>query len=353
MKTFALNKRKPLFIVAFLCSFFYSFAQCDPIPAVWDGTNWTGGFPGPTKEVIIDAPFDTVAGFPQFSFNACSLTITVNGALTISNTGFVSIENDAIINGSIFISNGGYISVNSDITINGTFIVDYEGSVVQIDDTATVTGSAIVRKQTAPMERYYEYTYWSSPVTGETIGGGLAFSDPTRRFNFEAGNFKDSFRETDNDNNLVAGHDDIDDNGDDWQFVSPSTIMNPGAGYASHHEESIFVGPGGPPYQFIYTFDGPFNNGIISVPVLRNVPAPPETEEFGDFNWNLIGNPYPSAIDIDLFFAENNYDASTNPDGTLTGAVYLWSQNELPAGTNNGNENQNFVSSDYAIINRI
>ncbi len=76
--------------------------------------------------------------------------------------------------------------------------------------------------------------------------------------------------------------------------------------------------------------------------------------ETNDINWNLIGNPYPSAINVDLFFDENNYDVSTNPsDGTITGAVYLWSQNSLPSGTNNGNENQNFTSSDYAIINKV
>ena len=298
---------------------------------IWDGSAWVGGFPNTTTEVIIDDIFDTSAGLPQGSFNACSLTITANGSLRVAN--------------------GDYVSVENDIIINGTFTVDYEGAVVQIDDNADVIGSATVSKQTAPMERFYEYTYWSSPVTGETIGNGLTDSDPGRRFRFEAGNFKDSFMENFNDNNLVPGYDDIDDDGNDWQFVTAATIMNPGVGYASHHEEAFFIGPGGPPYQFIYTFDGPFNNGEIVVPVVRNNNELPE--EFNDINWNLIGNPYPSAIDIDLFFTENNYDATTNPDATLTGAIYLWSQNEPPSGTNNGNENQNFVSSDYAIINRI
>ncbi len=84
-----------------------------------------------TTDVIIDGDFDTNGVLPQGRFNACSLTVTLNNSLTISNTDFVSVENDAFINGSIYISNGGYISVNNDITINGTFIVDYEGSVVQ------------------------------------------------------------------------------------------------------------------------------------------------------------------------------------------------------------------------------
>ncbi len=331
MKTIALNNKKLLLVVTFLCSIYFGFSQCSST-VTWDGSNWTpASGPNISTEVIIDGVFDTSA---QGSFEACSLTITLNGSLRVSD--------------------GDYVTVENDITTNGTLIVNEEGSVVQLDDNANVIGSATVRKRTAPMSNYYEYTYWSSPVSGETIVGGLTDSDPTRRFRFEAGNFKDSVMESNNNGAQDPGQDDIDDNGDDWQFTPAATEMLQGVGYASHHEESIFFLPPMQTYvQFTYTFDGPLNNGVKTVPVLRNVPVPPETEEFGDFNWNLIGNPYPSAIDIDLFFAENNYDASTNPGGTLTGAIYLWSQNTLPAGSNNGNENYNFVNSDYAIVNGI
>ncbi len=297
----------------------------------WDGANWDNGNPTIASEVIINAIFDTATDLPG-SFEACSLTVTVNGSLRVAN--------------------GDYVTVENDITTNGTFVVNEEGSVVQVDDNANVIGSATVNKRTAPMNNYYEYTYWSSPVSGETIAGGLTDADATRRFKFEAANFKDSFTENFNDNNLVPGYDDIDDDNDDWQFTPAATIMLPGVGYASHHEESIFFLPPPEtlPYRFIYRFDGPFNNGVITVSVTRNETPP---VEMGDINWNLIGNPYPSAIDIDLFFTENNYDAATNPDGTLTGAVYLWSQNSIPDDANNGNENLNFTSTDYAIINRV
>ena len=304
-----------------------------PSTTTWDGAAWTPPTgPNASTEVIIDGPFNTAGGFPQSSFDACELTVTTNGTL--------------------FVSDGDYVRVENDITIDGTFIVEHEGSVVQINDNALVTGSAVVRKKTAEMNNYYEYTYWSSPVLGETIGNGLASSDVTRRFSFEAANFKDSFQETNNNNAADPGQDDIDDDGDDWQYAPAATVMESGKGYASHHEESIFIlpPPATLPYQFVYTFTGPFNNGIVNAPVMRNETPPIENL---DINWNLIGNPYPSAIDVDLFFDANNYDAATNPDGTLTGAVYLWSQDSPPSGTNNGNENLNFTSADYAIINGI
>ena len=97
-------------------------------------------------------------------------------------------------------------------------------------------------------------------------------------------------QETNNDNGTVAGQDDIDDDANDWQFVSGGTIMAPGVGYAATHVDIGFT-----PSQYRYTFEGPFNNGVYNIPIYRN------DSETNDNNWNFIGNPYPSAIDADLF----------------------------------------------------
>ena len=123
--------------------------------------------------------------------------------------------------------------------------------------------------------------------------------------------------------------------------------MLPGVGYASTHRSSIFNSTPGPlPRRFVYTFNGPFNNGIYNVPVYRNDAEP------DDNNWNFIGNPYPSAINIDLFLAANTLlDVNVPTSGFIDGAIYLWSQNTAPADTANGNEVLNFAQADYAIIN--
>src|SRR5690606_22376476 len=107
------------------------------------------------------------------------------------------------------------------------------------------------------------------------------------------------------------------------------------------------VGAGG---QFEYIFEGAFNTGDIDVPIYRN------DSELQDNNWNLIGNPYPSAVDADLFLTANTLiaqDVSELPVGTGTtdGAIFFWSQSTAPSDTANGNENLNFAQSDYAIIN--
>ncbi|WP_223549837.1 T9SS type A sorting domain-containing protein [Aestuariivivens sp. NBU2969] len=281
----------------------------------WDGASWNNGTPNINKAAVLNGNYSTAS---QASFSACSLTIN-SGTLTIAN--------------------GDYVEVQRDLVANGNIIVNPEGAFVQINDDGTVsgTGTITVEKQTAPANNWYEYTYWSSPVVATTIADGLSDAQTGRVFKYAAQNFLDATKETNNNGATDPGQDDIDDDGNDWQAVSGAAVMQPGMGYASTHDEFIFnSSPGSLPRQFIYTFNGFFNNGDITVPLYRN------DSELNDKNWNFIGNPYPSAIDVDAFF-------SANPD--VDGAIYLWSQNTQPSSTANGNQVLNFSDSDYAIIN--
>ncbi|MCF6295644.1 MAG: T9SS type A sorting domain-containing protein [Flavobacteriaceae bacterium] len=321
----------------------YGGIQADNVGNFWDTTNnsgtlniscsasttwaagtWNNGIPNINTNAIINDNYNTTT---NGSFTTCSLTI---------NAGF-----------TLRIDNGDYVEIQTNIVADGNITVETQGAVVQIDDDTTVTGagSITVIKTTAPLNAWYEYTYWSSPVTGETIGTALSDADPDRRFWFNASNFQDTTMETGNNNATAPGQDDIDDNGDDWQLAAGTDIMTPGVGYAATHSEVAFIGPpfSFPPYQFDYNFFGLFNNGVITVPVVRN------DVETADTNWNLIGNPYPSAIDVDAFFNTNVFTLNTN--GLLDGTIYLWSQNTPPDENTNGNEGQNFAQSDYATIN--
>lgn len=297
--------------------------------STWDGTNWSSPLSS-SVSAIINADYNTAT---NGSFTACSLTVNPNFKLTVKNSTYVEIGNDVVVDGDI--------------------LVESQGAFVQNSDLSTVTisasGDITVEKLTPPLNAWYEYIYWSSPVSGETIGSALFDADPTRRFRFNAQNFLDATMETNNNDAAVAGQDDIDDNANDWQLVNTLTTMTPGVGYASTHDEIIFNStPGGFPKILKYTFNGPFNNGEIKTPVYRN------DTELNDNNWNFIGNPYPSAIDADLFLAANsNIDASTVTPYTMDGAIFLWSHNTAPSRTNNGNEDINFSDNDYALINGI
>jgi hypothetical protein len=308
----------------------YTCVACSVV-VTWDGTNWNWSdgtaqntLPTLLQTVVLNGNYDTVT---NGNINACSLTVNNGNTLSIGNNSFIQIQTDIIANGNINVS--------------------AEGSVVQIDDSGTVSGSGQfeVTKMTAPMRNWYEYTYWSSPTNNTDIDNGLTDGTPNRRFLFNAQNYLDATRENNNDNTQVPGQDDIDDDGNDWTVVSGGDMMLPGVGYASTHREDIFFVPPGPSgtARFAYTFTGPFNTGVINVPIYKNDTSTQDT------NWNFIGNPYPSAIDIDVFFNENVN--VLNASGLLDGSVYLWSQNTQPTDNTNGNEVFNFLQSDYAIIN--
>ncbi|MEZ4793605.1 MAG: T9SS type A sorting domain-containing protein [Gelidibacter sp.] len=135
-----------------------------------------------------------------------------------------------------------------------------------------------------------------------------------------------------NDNVLIPGHDDIDDDNNDWIEAPANMPMAPGQGFAA----TVFNSGMFPGTRQI-TFDGPYNTGTITTPIFYNGPN-------GDNDWNLIGNPYPSAISFN--------DLYDNNSAFIDGAAYLWSHSIIPpSNTNNGNEAQNFRD-DYAIINR-
>ncbi len=295
------------------------------LKSVWDGT-WSSP-PTIGRVAVIDADYNTSVGGVQTSFEACQCIVNTGNQLFIANNTFVRVDNN--------------------LTVNGSMVVKTDGSFVQVNDTAITDGAVLttrnkvtVEKETASLGSYFEYTYWSAPVFGEIISNGLFEADANRIYSFSGENFRDSTEETNNDNTTVAGHDDIDDNADDWQFAAGGTIMAPGVGYAATHNVfSTF------PNQFIYVFEGPFNNGVFNVPIYRN------DAELNDNNWNFVGNPYPSAIDADLFLTANvSIDQNA---GGVNGAIFFWSHATAADGNTNGNENFNYAQSDYAIINGV
>jgi len=343
MKKITFLKSLTLFIILF-CAVTFGFGQCSTATATWNGSEWswsdgttTNTLPtiGATLQVVIDGPYNTGSVAPQGSFSACNLTISSTGSLTIADNSYVEVENNLTVGAS------------------GSIDVQPYGAFVQNDDSSHVinNGTMSVDKITAPMDAWYEYTYWSSPVEGETFENAIDKSEPSRRYIFNGQNFLDATAETNNDGTELDGQDDIDDNGDAWQWVPGNTTMDVGVGYATTLTELAYnFAPGTIEKSFRFTFTGDFNNGEYIVPIYRN------NSELDDNNWNMIGNPYPSAIDVDLFFNANVIDIPTGnppipPTGAIDGTIYLWSQNAAPSALANGSNALNFSDSDYAFIN--
>lgn len=281
--------------------------EVTPKTSTWDGTAWLNGTPDINTSITLTADYDTALG----SIEAYNIQVNAEKTLSIANSTYVKIKNDAVINGTLSVStNGAFIQVND----NGTFTLNESD------------GYAVVNKLTTPLNKWYDYTYWSSPVVNTTTGDAFTSSNPGMRYWYNPENFLDIL------DGATAGHDDIDDNGDDWLLLSEEMVLQPGHGYAATHSGGSNFTSG---TAYPYNFEGAFNTGTITVPIHYN-------GDNGDADWNFIGNPYPCAISVDAFLAENP---------TIIGsAIYLWSHASPPLAANSGNETYNFNTNDYAII---
>ncbi|WP_264510945.1 T9SS type A sorting domain-containing protein [Flavobacterium sp. N1719] len=195
---------------------------------------------------------------------AYSLTIAGNGVLTVKS--------------------GKNITVTNAIsTVNATnLIVESNANLVQVDAVANTTAITVKRKSAA-LKRL-DYILWSSPVVGQNV---LAFSpltsvSPTSRFY--------TYNTALNTYNSIA---------------TPSAVnFDVAKGYLirvpNNHPTAATIWNG--------QFAGVPNNGNITYTLTNSADA---TKRY-----NLVGNPYPSAISLSKFI-----DANQN---NIKGTVYFW-----------------------------
>jgi hypothetical protein len=285
----------------------------------WNGHSWSNGIPDAHTIAVISADYYTEEAL---SFNSCQLFVDSNAHLNIGLNDYVEVEQDVVAYGEIS--------------------VETSGALVQKSSSGIIENYGLmqVNKTTSVLETIHDYTYWSSPVNSPLVGEALANANPNRRYWFDARNYLDEHGELNNDNSTSHPPDDVDDDGNVWTLTSSNESMVNGFGYAATHSTQSYTGSG----QYSYSFVGTFNTGTIEVDVYRN------DHSMEDNNWNLLGNPYPSAVNIQEFFNENAY--AFNPtSGALEGVLYLWSQSTPPNSTNNGNQSSNFSQDDYITVN--
>ncbi len=259
----------------------------------WNGS-WTNGTPTLDKLVIISANYDTSS--PGLgSFDACSVVVNSGKTLTITPNEYIKIQND--------------------LTVNGVLTIENSGSLVQVNDSGSNTGNITYKSNTTAGE--FDYTYWSSPVVGQTLLAVSPFTESNKFFSF----------------NAVTN---------DWLQEDTSNTMTIGKGYIIRGIAPP-PSPAIPPGFYTAPFFGKPNNGIINVPINWN----------GDLigTSNLIGNPYPSAMDADNFLDTNA--------GVIEGTLYFWTHNTdlqlradiIANGATPGTGAQAYTSDDYASYN--
>ncbi|WP_413999875.1 T9SS sorting signal type C domain-containing protein [Flavobacterium sp. W1B] len=245
--------------------------------STWNGSAWINGIPDNSKRIVFSGDYSSTSDVA-----GCSCKV-VAGANVVINSAHT-------------------LTVTNDIKVLGTLTFENNSSLVQINDAAINSGSIVYKRNTAPVKRY-DFTYWSSPVAGQTL------------YNLSPNTLFDKYYSFDPDKGWVIHY-----NG--------NVTMNPGQGYIIRAPQyfSITVASVDANPKFI----GVPNNGIKAVSVSADKSY-------------LIGNPYPSAVDADQFLIYNS--------AALEGTLYFWTHNSPPSNAVVGNAIYNYTDNDYASYN--
>jgi len=278
-------------------------------PVLYGGTGWSIT-PTIDTPIIINQDL-TISS----NISACSCTINPSVIVNVTSNATMLLENDLTVD-----------SFTGSLTFeNGT-------SLLQLSENAVNTGN-IIYKRTAVGIHGYDYVYWSSPVdnqiissiyTSPTMGGKYSwnptFANPT---GFGQGN---------------------------WETAS--SVMDVAKGYIIRGSNVSSMPATNIDAQFI----GTPRNGEISYTVERGnitTSTPPNAINTAgikntDDNFNLIGNPYPSAINANEFLGDPENSA-------IEGSIALWTHGS-PLLSGNAdpfyqNFDSNYSENDYIVYN--
>ena len=263
---------------------------------LWKGTvstdwnqpnNWEpAGVPDANTCVIIyDGPNDSRIVGAFYNAFAKYVIIRANGDLLVNTNNTLTITD------------------NLNVEAGGVATFDSGSSLLQTNNIANIGN--ITYRRTANIRRQ-DYVYWSSPVSGfsnSAISPGTPLG-----FQYK---WSPTTGGTNNFGNWTAANETMID-GKGYIVRGPSAFST-----------TVLT-------NFTTSFVGVPNNGNITVPISRGtydgvnystgVSSTPGTKD--DDNWNLVGNPYPSAINAIDFLTLN-----TN----ITGFVNIWTHGTLPS----------------------
>lgn len=237
-----------------------------PITEVtWNGTEWSNGT-GPTFEIdaLLEGAYDTSA---EGGFTAKSLTVSTGGLLSIGSDTNVTVVNELINN-----------------LTAAAVVIENDGSLIQQGTTNNNSGNVTFFRNSQDLMRL-DYTIWSSPVDVQNLATFSPLTTSNRFYTYS----------TDT---------------DIYTPIANTNGFSVGQGYLirtpNNHPTT--------PTSWLGQFIGLPNSGDLTVGLSA-----------AGQGFNLVGNPYPSPINIATFLADNN--------AVIAGNLYFWRKTNGIAGS--------------------
>lgn len=259
--------------------------------------------------VVLDNDFNT----------ATSNDLIATGDLTVNATRRLTIDSN------------GYVFAYKRLDHNGDMVIDNNGQFIQVDETdnniGSYTGTKFQLTRTA-QAKSLDYIYWSAPTESYAV---------TNLPN----NYRYQWNTLFNNANGTQGN---------WETAAGT--MTKGRGYIARASNGSATA-----VPLNATFTGKPHNGEFNFTINRgnfdgadydadlSNPTNLFTTKFDD-NWNLVGNPYPSAIDAEEFLVANQTK--------IEGAVWVWKHGLDPSSNISpfyNNFQYNYSTSDYIKYN--
>lgn len=255
-------------------------------------------------------------------------SLTINGVVTkidwniiktthnITSSGNKTVLAAVIDNNTLRIDNDSKLEVTHHLKINGKIDLVGKSQLIQTNNSdSDPSGTGTLERDQQGTGNKYNYNYWSSPVstvtstvannTGFTLNNALkdgtnpaapAAITWTSALDGSSSPLSISLRWLHRYVNSSPAY-------ANWELVNQNTVIQTGHGITMKGT-GIATAPNIVTQNYVFT--GKPNNGTINHSGLT----------VGPNNLNLIGNPYPSALDASKFIDDNI--------SAITGALYFW-----------------------------